>query len=90
MATMNARLTPYETLFGGQVAEATRRAGITEADIPDLMRTLTPKLDGQPKESGRDIREIYDLVNSCPLPEYEALGASVQQELAAELGLIFD
>jgi len=87
---MNSRRTPYEIQFASEVAEATRRAGITEQDIPELMRGLTLKLDGKAKEPGRDIREIYDMVNNRPLPVYLELGKSVQGGLAAELGLIFE
>ena len=89
VATMNARRTPYELLFADEVAEATRRAGITEKDLPELMSELSRKLDGQPTEPGRDIRECWDLKNNRPLLRYLELGNAVQQELA-ELGLRFE
>lgn len=89
VATMNARRTPYELIFAQEVAEATRRAGITRQDIPALMRRLTLKLEGQPAEPGRDIRECWDLQANRPLPWYEELGRQVQAELADELGLVF-
>ncbi|MBC7236573.1 MAG: monomethylamine:corrinoid methyltransferase [Chloroflexi bacterium] len=87
---MNARHTPYETLFAREVAEATRRAGITEQDIPHLMNKMTPMLEAMPVQPGRDIRECYDLKNNRPLPWYQELGKAVQKELAAEFGLVFD
>ncbi len=89
VSTMNARRTPYEDLFAAEVAEATRRAGITRADLPAVMKKLTPILDGQATEPGRDIRECWDLKANRPLPWYLELGASVQQELARSLGLVF-
>jgi methylamine--corrinoid protein Co-methyltransferase len=87
---MNARHTPYETIYARQVAAATRRAAITKADIPALMKKMTPLVEDLPVQPGRDIRECYDLKANRPLPWYEALGRSVQQELADELGLVFD
>ena len=87
---MNARHTPYESVFSREVAEATRRAGITEEELPALMRKLTPKLEAMSVEPGRDIRECYDIVNNHPLPWYLELGRSVQRELADEFGLAFD
>jgi len=89
VSTMNARRTPYENLFAREVAEATRRAGVTAGDVPELMKKLTLKLEGQAVEPGRDIRECYDIKNNHPLPWYLALGQSIQQELAQELGLEF-
>ena len=87
---MNARHTPYETIFAREVAAATRRAGITESDLPALMRKMTPLLESMPVQPGRDIRECYDIVNNRPLPWYEALGKSVQRELTEAFGLAFD
>ena len=89
VATMNARRTPYEDIFAAEVAEATRRAGITRKDLPELMRRLTHQLEGQPTEPGRDIRECWDLKNHRPLPWYQELGQSLQRELAQDLGLVF-
>ena len=86
---MNARHTPYESVFAREVAQATRRTGITEAGVPALMRKLTPILEAMPVEPGRDIRECWDLKNNRPLPWYLQLGTSVQRELAQELGLVF-
>jgi hypothetical protein len=86
---MNGRHTPYESVFAREVAEATRRAGITEEQIPDLMRKLTPILEAMPVQPGRDIRECYDIKKNCPLPWYLELGKSVQQELANQFGLVF-
>jgi len=90
VATMNARRTPYEIQFAAEVAEATRRAGITEKDLPRVMKKLTPKLEGQSVEPGRDIRECYDMKNNRPLSWYRELGQSIQRELAAELGLVLE
>jgi hypothetical protein len=87
---MNARHTPYETVFAREVAAATRRAGITEKDIPSVMRKMTPMLEAMPVQPGRDIRECYDIKDNRPLPWYEALGRSVQKELAEEFGLVFE
>ncbi|MBM3188855.1 MAG: monomethylamine:corrinoid methyltransferase, partial [Chloroflexi bacterium] len=87
---MNARHTPYETLFAQQVADATQRAGITEQEIPALMRKLTPRLEAMPVEPGRDIRECWDLRRNQPLPWYEELASSVQKELARDFGLAFE
>jgi methylamine---corrinoid protein Co-methyltransferase len=87
---MNARHTPYESIFAREVAQATRRAGITEADIPALMKKLTPKLEALPIEPGRDIRACYDIQRNQPLPWYLALGKAVQRELAEDLGLLFE
>jgi hypothetical protein len=84
---MNARHTPYETIYARQVARAAQQAGITQADLPDLMKRLTLKLEAMPVQPGRDIRECYDLKANRPLPWYEELGRSVQGELAAEFGL---
>jgi methylamine--corrinoid protein Co-methyltransferase len=86
---MNARHTPYETIFARQVAEAAYRAAISEGDLPELMKKLTPRLEAMPVQPGRDIRECYDLRANRPLPWYEDLGRSVQAELAAEYGLRF-
>ena len=87
---MNARHTPYETIFAREVAAATRRAGITESDLPALMRKMTPMLEAMPLQPGRDIRECYDIVNNRPLPWYKELGKSVQRELAEAFGLAFE
>jgi methylamine--corrinoid protein Co-methyltransferase len=87
---MNARHTPYETVFAREVAEATRRAGISEKDIPALMKRLTPRLEAMPVQQGRDIRECYDIVNNRPLPWYLERGRSVQRELSVEFGLVFE
>lgn len=86
---MNARHSPYETIFARQVAEATRRAGITEAQLPALLKKMTPMLEAMPVQSGMDIRECYDLKNNRPLPWYLELGQAVQKELAQEFGLAF-
>ena len=86
---MNARHTPYETVFAREVAAAARNAGLTREQLPELMRRLTPRLEAMPVEPGRDIRECYDLKANRPLPWYLALGKSVQGELAQELGLAF-
>jgi methylamine---corrinoid protein Co-methyltransferase len=90
VSTMNARRTPYELIFAAEVAEATRRAGITKSDLPEIMRKLTAQIDGQPTEPGRDIREIWDIKNNRPLPVYEEVGRTLKQELAAEFGLVFE
>ena len=90
VSTMNARRTPYEIQFAEQVARATRKGGIREADVPALMKVLSTKLEGQPVEPGRDIRECWDLANNRPLPSYLDLGRAVQRELAADLGLVFE
>lgn len=90
VATMNARISPYETLFGQEVAEATRRAGITRSDLPEIMKLFTPKLEGLPTEPGRDIREIWDLKGNRPLPAYLEVANPIKQELSAEFGLVFD
>ena len=87
---MNARHTPYETVFAREVAKATRRAGIVEEDLPSLMRKMTPILEAMPVQPGRDIRESYDIKNNRPLPWYKELGESVQKELAGEFGLVFE
>ena len=87
---MNARHTPYETIFARQVAEAARRAKISRGDLPEIMKKLTPTLEAMPVQPGRDIRECYDLKHNRPLPWYEELGRSVQRELAAEYGLHFE
>ena len=87
---LNGRHTPYETVFAREVAEATRRAGITEGDLPSLMRKMTPILEAMPVQPGRDIRESYDIKNNRPLPWYKELGESVQKELAEEFGLVFE
>jgi methylamine--corrinoid protein Co-methyltransferase len=84
---MNARHTPYETVFARQVAEATRKAGIEEKDIPALMKKLTPIVEAMPVQPGRDIRETYDLEHNRPQQWYRELGESVQGELAKGLGL---
>jgi hypothetical protein len=86
---MNARHTPYETVFAREVAEATRRADIKEADLPAMMKKMTPMLEAMPIQPGRDIRETYDLKNNRPQPWYKELGESVQSELANEFGLVF-
>lgn len=87
---LNARHTPYEIVFAREVAEATRRAGIVEEDLPSLMRKMTPILEAMPVQPGRDIRECYDIKNNRPLPWYKELGESVQKELADEFGLEFE
>jgi hypothetical protein len=87
--TMNARHTPYETVYAREVAAATRRAGVTPEQIPALMKKLTPVLEAMPVEAGRDIRECYDIKANRPLDWYLALGRSVQRELADMLGLDF-
>ncbi len=46
------------------IAERTRKGGISELDIPALMKILSVKLDGQPVEPGRDIRECWDLARN--------------------------
>lgn len=89
VATMNARRTPYELIFADEVALATRRAGIRVENLPAIMKKLSLKLEGQPTEPGRDIREIWNLKNNRPSPEYLAIGRTIQQELAAEFGLVF-
>jgi methylamine--corrinoid protein Co-methyltransferase len=89
VSTMNARRTPYEIQFAEQVAQSTSKAGIRQNDIPALMTRLSARLDGQPVEPGRDIRECWDLQRNCPQPWYLELGASVQRELAADLDLVF-
>ncbi|MBM3187857.1 MAG: monomethylamine:corrinoid methyltransferase [Chloroflexi bacterium] len=89
VSTMNARRTPYELIFAAEVAAATRRAGITENDLPALMKQFTPKLEGLPTEPGRDIRECWDLKNNRPLPAYAEVGKAIQRELAEEFGLVF-
>jgi methylamine--corrinoid protein Co-methyltransferase len=89
VATMNARRSPYESQFAREVAEATRRAGITKRDLPERMKLLTPKIEGQAVEAGHDIRECYDLEANRPRPWYLELGRAVQRELARDLGLDF-
>jgi methylamine--corrinoid protein Co-methyltransferase len=89
IATMNSRLTPYENQFAREVAEATSRAGMTEGDVPRLMKALTPKLEGKEVELGRDIRECWDIKLNRPLSWYLELGKSVQAELERDLGLAF-
>ena len=89
VSTMNARRTPYELIFAAEVAEATRRAGITKGDLPDIMKRLAPMLDGHPTEPGRDIREIWDLKDNRPLPAYLEVANPIKQELSAEFGLVF-
>ena len=86
---MNARHTPYESVFAREVPEATRHAGITEEQLLGLMRKMTPMLEAMPIQPGRDIRECYDIVNNGPLPWYVDLARSVKGELAEEFGLDF-
>ena len=87
---MNARHTPYETIFAREVAAATAKAGITEKEIPALMKRLTPVLEAMPVQPGRDIRECYDIVNNRPLLWYAELGKKVQSQLGQEYGLAFE
>ena len=90
LATMNNRVSPYEQLYAEEIAVAVQRAGITEADLPEIMRKLSARLEGQATELGKDIRLCWDLQNNRPQPEYVELAQSVQQELAAEIGLVSD